>query len=223
MEMGENLGLESYKKYGNKLHLAVGFMLDAIDDPDKVYPYAKEMKASTKGDPRDQQYGSSRGVKAGTFGFANIYASRFPDHKNVKRMRENKNFIPFIKFDVKIYNAFGIDVGCLNPSVEKVAAPKPIDTDVMHKRFACFMDTAISQNLEYLPTDEQVTALIAKIQESGKAQVSRVDVTKYRVLDTMTKMEHMDPILNLLNYEESLEEFCANPIDRTVVTAPSKF
>ena len=118
MEMGENLGLESYKKYGNKLHLAIDFMLDAIDDPDKVYPYAKEMKASTKGDPRDQQYGSSRGAKAGTFGFANIYASRFPDHKNVRRMRENKNFIPFIEFDVKLYNAFGIDVGCLKPAVK---------------------------------------------------------------------------------------------------------
>ena len=85
------------------------------------------------------------------------------------------------------------------------------------------MGQAKKEKREHLPSAEQINALIRKIEESGKKHATKVDLTKYRVLDSMTRMEHMDPILNLLNFEGSLDEFCANPIDRTVVVAPSKW
>ena len=223
MEMGEKLGLQSYKKHGNQLNLAIEFVLDAIENPEIIYPYAQEMFASPDGDPMIQDYGSTGGELAGTFGFAKIYISRFPNHRNVEKIKANKHFVPFVKFDIKMTNGIGIDIGCLNPSVSKTTTPKTLNTSTIADRFACFMTEAKSQKLEHLPTDEQINALIVKVKESGKSQATRVDLTKYRVLDTMTRMEHMDPILNLLNFEGTLDEFCANPIDRTVITAPSKF
>jgi len=115
LEMGEKIGTGSYDKYAPRLHKAVDFMLDAIDDVEVIYPYAKKMKASPKGNPRNQDYGKNNGEQWGTFSFVKVYASRFPNHANVKRMTDHPIVGRFLTRDSPMTKGFGIDIGCLKP------------------------------------------------------------------------------------------------------------
>ena len=85
-EMAARQGIDLYAQApepGRTIHHAVGFLLEALEDPAKVYPYARANYApGPSNDWRTQDFGQADS----TFGWAIPYTVRFPDHPNTRRL-----------------------------------------------------------------------------------------------------------------------------------------
>jgi len=213
LEMGEKLGIGSYSQYESKLHKSVAFMLNAIDDVDVIYPYAKKMKASPKGDPRIQDYGIGDGGKWGTFSFMKVYASRFPMHPNVNRMLSHPQVGRFLSEDSLKIKGFGIDLGCLNPDVElaPAAVVAPIQSaDNLEKKLLCFITNAQALGLKNLPTENEIKNLIEIVVSSNATKISKFALRRFG-LQPQTIMEHELSLIRALQPEESSDKYCEQP------------
>ncbi|HYE01498.1 MAG TPA: alginate lyase family protein [Alphaproteobacteria bacterium] len=74
---------------GRDLHAAVKFLLDGIDDPTIVHPYAKENHVPGPSEDwrtQDLSFLDSRGHGRHYMAWAEPYMARFPDHPNTKRL-----------------------------------------------------------------------------------------------------------------------------------------
>ena len=81
---GLNLFRESPDEH-RTIHQAVKFMLDALEDPKVVFPYAEQdFRPGSKNHYKDQTLGGL----GSTMGWVASYVREFPKHPNVKRMRE---------------------------------------------------------------------------------------------------------------------------------------
>jgi len=213
LEIGEKLGIGSYTQYETQLHKAVTFMLDSIDDVEVIYPYAKKMKASPKGDPRIQDYGIGNGGAWGTFSFMKVYASRFPTHPNVNRMSSHPLVGRFLSEDSVKIKGFGIDVGCLNPDVElaPAATVTPIQSaDNLEKKLACFMANAQARGLKNLPTENEIKNLIEIVASNNATKISKFALRRFG-LQAQTIAEHEESLLRAVQPEESSDKYCEQP------------
>ncbi|XDZ66455.1 alginate lyase family protein [Alphaproteobacteria bacterium LSUCC0684] len=232
IEMGENIGLKSYETYADKLHKAVSYMIDAIDDANVIFPYAKKMKSSPKGDPLNQDYGKNDGERWGTFSFLKVYVSRFPEHENSIRIKNHQQLSVFLTKDSKQTKGFGIDIGCLNPnSVDKlyqiettepqiqqinsnqIGFEKPkFDRTVsgLKQRFACFFDFAKTNGLTNLPSDEDVSLFITNL-EGNKYYRNTGHLKKLGLPDDVVDT-NKKALLRLVNFEGTNEEYCNKPM-----------
>jgi len=85
----QGIDLWAYRSEGRDLHRAIAFLLDAIADPRRVWPYAAENR--TPGPYRNylvQDLGFMRTRPHGRhyMAWAEIYWSRFPDHPQAGRL-----------------------------------------------------------------------------------------------------------------------------------------
>ena len=80
---------------GATIHRAVKFFVDAVENPELVLPYAVANHAP-KGGSRYSDYNRQHlGGLGSTMGWIAPYARQFPDHPNVRRMR---NFDPSVSY-----------------------------------------------------------------------------------------------------------------------------
>lgn len=105
-EIGAAQGYDLYalEENGRSLHGAVRFLLDAIDDPGLVAPYATaDHKAGTAQDPEDQDLSflAPRGHGRHYMAWAELYMARFPEREESRRLlallqRGGADFRPMI-------------------------------------------------------------------------------------------------------------------------------
>ena len=105
-EIAANQGLDLYglQTDGRDLHGAIRFLLDAIEEPAKVLPYAAaNSNPGTDSGPGDQDLSflDQRGHDRHYMAWVEIYAARFPDRPESKRLlallaRTDPDFRPMI-------------------------------------------------------------------------------------------------------------------------------
>jgi poly(beta-D-mannuronate) lyase len=89
---------------GRTIHTAVRFLLDAVDDPRRVWRYAAaNERPGPEGDPRRQDLGflARRGHGRHYMAWAEMYLARFPDRPESRRLlallaRADPSFRPMI-------------------------------------------------------------------------------------------------------------------------------
>jgi len=232
IEIGEKIGLESYETYAEQLHKAVSYMIDAIDNPSVIFPYAKKMYSSPKGDPLNQDYGKNDGEKWGTFSFLKVYVSRFPEHENSIRIKNHKKLKTFLTKDSRQTKGFGIDIGCLNPgSLDTLLHTGDADLQVqpagsgqsgsskpefdrtisgLKHRFACFFDLAKTKGFTNLPSDGEVALFISNLAGNKYYRTTR-HIKKLGLPEDVVNT-HKKALLRLVNFERTNEEYCIKPI-----------
>ena len=115
LEMMEASGNYRYQIYDEKLHLAVSFLIDAVDNPEVILPYAKKMIMSPDGDPLDQDFGDTEASRDGTFAFIKVYTTLYPEHKNTGRIKDHALLSQYLEKNyTRSFQGFGIDLGCLS-------------------------------------------------------------------------------------------------------------
>jgi poly(beta-D-mannuronate) lyase len=92
-EIAANQGLDLYAEAddGRDLHGAIRFLLDAIDDPTRVHPFAAaNVNPGTDRDPADQDltFLDRRGHGRHYMAWVEIYAAQFPDRAESRRLLE---------------------------------------------------------------------------------------------------------------------------------------
>ena len=105
-EIAANQGLDLYglQTDGRDIHGAIRFLLDAIEEPAKVLPYAAaNSNPGTDSGPGDQDLSflDQRGHDRHYMAWVEIYAARFPDRPESKRLlallaRTDPDFRPMI-------------------------------------------------------------------------------------------------------------------------------
>jgi hypothetical protein len=86
--IAENQGYDiwSYDYKGKNYHQLVKFFLDFVDNNEVVFPYAKEMRFP--GPAKNYKKQDLQTNSSSNWGWLYAYVSRFPDHKNAKRLKE---------------------------------------------------------------------------------------------------------------------------------------
>ncbi|MAH84952.1 MAG: hypothetical protein CBB68_11765 [Rhodospirillaceae bacterium TMED8] len=87
LEILENQSYPAYDQYGDQYHKMVDFFLDAIDDPEVIYPYAKAMLVSKGRDYRVQDL-SFLEIKHTNIAWVEAFVARFPNHPNTNRIKK---------------------------------------------------------------------------------------------------------------------------------------
>ena len=88
MQLAERARVQGIDLYGsapkrNKtIHKAVAFMIDAMEDPKRVFRYAKANVHAPGRNYREQDLGNI----GSTLGWVGTYMARFPDHPNTRRL-----------------------------------------------------------------------------------------------------------------------------------------
>ena len=85
--IAENQGYNiwDYEHKGKNLHNLVKFFIDFTENNEIVFKYAKEMKAP--GPAKDYKRQDVSGSSSSQWGWLYAYASRFPNHENIQRLK----------------------------------------------------------------------------------------------------------------------------------------
>ena len=85
--IAENQGYNiwDYEHKGKNLHNLVKFFIDFTENNEIVFKYAKEMKAP--GPAKDYKRQDVNGSSSSQWGWLYAYASRFPNHENIQRLK----------------------------------------------------------------------------------------------------------------------------------------
>ena len=86
--LAENQGYNiwDYEYKGKNYHNIVKFFIDFTENNEIVFKYAKEMKAP--GPAKDYKMQDLDGRSSSNWGWLYAYATRFPNHENVKRLKQ---------------------------------------------------------------------------------------------------------------------------------------
>ena len=83
---GYNIWEYDYKGKGKNFHNLVKFFIDFTENNEIVFKYAKEMKAP--GPAKDYKNQDLKIKNSSNWGWFYAYATRFPNHENIKRIQE---------------------------------------------------------------------------------------------------------------------------------------
>ncbi|MDC0853399.1 alginate lyase family protein [Candidatus Pelagibacter sp.] len=83
---GYNIWEYDHKGKGKNFHNLVKFFLDFAENNEVVFKYAKEMKAP--GPAKDYKNQDLKVKNSSNWGWLYAYATRFPNHENIKRIQE---------------------------------------------------------------------------------------------------------------------------------------
>ena len=86
---GYNIWEYDHKGKGKNFHNLVKFFLDFAENNEIVFKYAKEMKAP--GPAKDYKNQDLKVKNSSNWGWLYAYATRFPNHENIKRIQEWAN------------------------------------------------------------------------------------------------------------------------------------
>ena len=86
---GYNIWEYDHKGKGKNFHNLVKFFLDFAENNEIVFKYAKEMKAP--GPAKDYKNQDLKVKNSSNWGWLYAYATRFPNHENIKRIEEWAN------------------------------------------------------------------------------------------------------------------------------------
>ena len=86
--IAENQGYDiwNYDRKGKNFHNLVKFFIDFTENNEIVFRYAKEMKAP--GPAKDYKNQDLKRDRSSNWGWLYAYATRFPDHENIKRIQK---------------------------------------------------------------------------------------------------------------------------------------
>ena len=86
--IAENQGYNiwDYEYKGKNFHNIVKFFIDFTENNEIVFKYAKEMKAP--GPAKDYKRQDLDGSSSSNWGWLYAYASRFPNHENIQRLKQ---------------------------------------------------------------------------------------------------------------------------------------
>ena len=86
--IAENQGYNiwDYEHKGKNFHNIVKFFIDFTENNEIVFKYAKEMKAP--GPAKDYKRQDLDGSSSSNWGWLYAYASRFPNHENIQRLKQ---------------------------------------------------------------------------------------------------------------------------------------
>ena len=86
--IAENQGYNiwDYEYKGKNFHNIVKFFIDFTENNEIVFKYAKEMKAP--GPAKNYKMQDLDGRQGSNWGWLYAYATRFPDHENIKRLQQ---------------------------------------------------------------------------------------------------------------------------------------
>ena len=86
--IAENQGYNiwDYEYKGKNFHNIVKFFIDFTENNEIVFKYAKEMKAP--GPAKNYKMQDLDGRQGSNWGWLYAYVTRFPDHENVKRLKQ---------------------------------------------------------------------------------------------------------------------------------------
>ena len=100
---GYNIWEYDYK--GKNFHNIVKFFIDFTENNEIVFKYAKEMKSP--GPAKNYKVQDLDGSSSSNWGWLYAYATRFPDHENIKRLKRwSKNRSDLNNYQLKIVNIF---------------------------------------------------------------------------------------------------------------------
>ena len=100
---GYNIWEYDYK--GKNFHNIVKFFIDFTENNEIVFKYAKEMKSP--GPAKNYKVQDLDGRSSSNWGWLYAYATRFPEHKNIKRLKGwSKNRSNLNNYQLKIVNIF---------------------------------------------------------------------------------------------------------------------
>ena len=114
--IAENQGYNiwDYEHKGKNFHNIVKFFIDFTENNEIVFKYAKEMKAP--GPAKDYKRQDLDGSSSSNWGWLYAYASRFPNHENIQRLKQwssnNKDLNNYQrKIISNFYNVFKRNAG----------------------------------------------------------------------------------------------------------------
>ena len=100
---GYNIWEYDYK--GKNFHNIVKFFIDFTENNEIVFKYAKEMKSP--GPAKNYKVQDLDGRSSSNWGWLYAYATRFPEHENIKRLKGwSKNRSNLNNYQLKIVNIF---------------------------------------------------------------------------------------------------------------------
>ena len=105
--IAENQGYNiwDYEYKGKDFHNIVKFFIDFTENNEIVFKYAKEMKSP--GPAKNYKVQDLDGRSSSNWGWLYAYATRFPDHENIKRLKGwSKNRSNLNSYQLKIVNIF---------------------------------------------------------------------------------------------------------------------
>ena len=105
--IAENQGYNiwDYEYKGKNFHNIVKFFIDFTENNEIVFKYAKEMKAP--GPAKDYKRQDLDGSSSSHWGWLYAYATRYPNHENIKRLRQwSANYKDLNNYQRKIISNF---------------------------------------------------------------------------------------------------------------------
>ena len=105
--IAENQGYNiwDYEHKGKNFHNIVKFFIDFTENNEIVFKYAKEMKAP--GPARDYKRQDLESGSSSNWGWLSAYATRFPKHKNIQRLKKwSANYKDLNNYQKKIVSNF---------------------------------------------------------------------------------------------------------------------
>ena len=95
---GYNIWEYDHKGKGKNFHNLVKFFLDFAENNEIVFKYAREMKAP--GPAKDYKNQDLKVKNSSNWGWLYAYATRFPNHENIKRIEEWANADNLNKYQI---------------------------------------------------------------------------------------------------------------------------
>lgn len=222
----QGVDLYSFTENNRSLDLAIGFLLDATENPSVIYKYAKQ----------GSHTGSFRGFTASNqkndwsndaAQWSYFYATRFPEGVLTKRMR---SMIPLLRdglpddYLLHFNKLMGGSISCLSidgsgrviEDVEDDLPKKPKKPEYdrtksgLAMRFDCLKAALSEAERKTFPTDKAIDELIGGL-EGNKHYRTKRHLVKLG-LPKETVKAHKAALLRLVNFEGTNEAFCAKPL-----------
>lgn len=105
MELLDAQGYDVWSVYGKKAHAAVKFLMDSLDDPSVIMPYARR---GHNNPGRGKNLSAHLPYYHHWNSWAYMYLKRFPNHENSDRVKKYIERMPIYNYDIRS----GIDFFC---------------------------------------------------------------------------------------------------------------
>ena len=167
MDVAHHFDINAYSLYGQQLHQAVSFGLDAMADNMLIYPYAKQKVAAPNSSAKIQDYGLVYAEERGTFQFATLYVRKFPNHENSKRILGDKRFLPFLLEDRRTISGHGWDIDCFESPLEAQLEKALLSPDTCSEVLSFNMEDG--RNIALTNCKTSRSSLTAQINRNSRA------------------------------------------------------
>ena len=211
--------LYSYKsdKNGLTIHDAVSFLLESIQDNEKIWLYAKELKSvqhyinfTDYKSPEYLQMLTTTAERNGLKNWFYIYRNNFPIHPNTEL---GNKLIPTYKSKLEHSQHIGILAQCLYAEKgQKLASNEKFDRDVisMEKKLSCLQSAFNKKDMGELLSKSDML-LMSKAFKNDQKPKNKSNLIRAG-LNPILVNKNKKYLLRLINFTGNVETFCSKPI-----------